>query len=384
MLMQVFLNIFEYIDRLVALVRPRKIVYMAIDGVAPRAKMNQQRSRRFRTAAEREEQKVLEAKIRKDFKEQGINLPEPSADGDTFDSNVITPGTDFMDRLSMVLQWRALATHPIICMHNLPTDLTVMTSLVPCLGNVHPSSLRVYVHCFHHLMLHRYVHKRLNDNPGWRGVSVVLSDANTPGEGEHKFMQFIREQRGRPGWNSDTTHCVYGLDADLIHLALASHEPHFYILREVVFPPKHGNQERARMMAAAQADTGQQTKPQVAKKPFQLMQIAVLREYLHLEFSDLQLPFEVDQERFVDDFVFMCFFVGNDFLPHMPTLDIREQGIELMISVYRQVLPDLGGYLADGVPPICVQARSCVWLYTHNWHGISHPKLMLRLMHDVF
>ncbi len=62
-----YVNVMKYMDRLFNAVRPRRLLYMAIDGVAPRAKMNQQRSRRFKAAKEAGELKDLQNEIREDM-----------------------------------------------------------------------------------------------------------------------------------------------------------------------------------------------------------------------------------------------------------------------------------------------------------------------------
>ena len=78
---QIFTSIFSYVDLLFGKIKPRKLFFMAVDGVAPRAKMNQQRSRRFRTAREAKE-------VREKAEAKGEKLPSEKA----FDSNCITPG----------------------------------------------------------------------------------------------------------------------------------------------------------------------------------------------------------------------------------------------------------------------------------------------------
>jgi 5'-3' exoribonuclease 2 len=82
--------------------------------------------------------------------------------------------------------------------------------------------------------LRLYIKGRLETHRHWKQLVVVFSDANCPGEGEHKIMEFIRQERASSAYAANQSHCIYGADADLIMLSLATHEPKFYIIREVV------------------------------------------------------------------------------------------------------------------------------------------------------
>ncbi|KAH8279944.1 hypothetical protein KR054_011745 [Drosophila jambulina] len=306
---EMMVAIFDCIDRLFGIVRPRKLLYMAIDGVAPRAKMNQQRSRRFRAAKETTEKRLEIERIREELLSRGCKLPPEKEKGEHFDSNCITPGTPFMDRLSKCL--------------------------------------------------HYYVHDRLNNNPAWKGIKVILSDANVPGEGEHKIMDYIRKQRAQPDHDPNTQHVLCGADADLIMLGLATHEPNFTIIREEFLPNKprpcdicnqFGHEMDKCVGLGATAPTGANFKPDVpigAEVKFIFVRLSVLREYLKQTLEMPNLPFEYSFERALDDWVFMCFFVGNDFLPHLPSLEIREGAVDRLVELYKKCVYKTKGYLTD-------------------------------------
>ncbi|EAA27029.1 5'-3' exoribonuclease 2 [Neurospora crassa] len=312
---EMMVEVFKYTDRVVNMVRPRKLLMIAVDGVAPRAKMNQQRSRRFRAAREameKEEDKqkfveLLKKQNGKPQEEEPVEVVVKKA----FDSNSITPGTPFMDILA--------------------------------------ASLRYW--CSY----------KLNTDPAWANIKVIISDATVPGEGEHKIMEFVRSQRGSPNHDPNTRHVIYGLDADLIMLGLATHEPHFRVLREDVFAqdsrPRlckicgQKGHDAMNCKGEAKEKNGEfdEKDAVVPLKPFIWLHVSILREYLAIELDVPGLPFQFNLERAIDDWVFMCFFVGNDFLPHLPALEIRENGIDTLTAIWKDNLPVMGGYLTkDG------------------------------------
>lgn len=273
---EMMLSIFRYIDRIVSeIVKPKKLLFMAIDGVAPRAKLNQQRARRFRAAQDRMES-VEKAK------ERGEIVDEDNM----FDSNCITPGTEFMEMVGKHLRW--------------------------------------------------FIRKKIKEDPLWRNLTVVFSGHDVPGEGEHKIMQYIRDLRAGPSYEPNLRHCMYGQDADLIMLGLASHEPHFCLLREVINFNVARGRKPARETVMRQTEDAQ----------FQLLHLSVLREYLALDFA-YGIEHPIDQERVIDDFIFLTFLVGNDFLPHLPTLDISEHAFDVLINSYRQLFVERPGYIVE-------------------------------------
>lgn len=150
-------------------------------------------------------------------------------------------------------------------------------------------------------------------------------------------------------------------DADLIMLGLASHEPHFRVLREDVFyqeskartcricGQKGHIAEACKGLAKPKDGEFGEKDATVPLKPFIWLHVSALREYLEAELHVPQQPFRFDLERAIDDWVFMCFFVGNDFLPHLPSLDIREDGIDTLIAIWRDNIPLMKGYVTkDG------------------------------------
>ena len=249
-------SVLDYIVYLVKTASPTTLLYIAIDGVAPRAKMVQQRSRRFKSWREFQELEQL----KKRFEGDSYNACE------RWDTNAITPGTSFMELLSKYLQ-KELSQHPDI-----------------------PKSL-----------------------------NILLSDTNEPGEGEHKILQYLKNNP----LDETTADAIYGLDADLIMLSMSSRRQNIYLFRETIEFNNviKKNDESLPVMLYVDMDK--------------------FKQYL-FEDMERQGLTKSTPVAIVDDYIFLCFMLGNDFLPHQSCLSIRHGGVELLQQLYCETHSEIG------------------------------------------
>lgn len=153
-----------------------------------------------------------------------------------------------------------------------------------------------------------FVKSKISHDPTWRNIETVISNERVAGEGEHKIINYIRKHS-----NPCESFCIHGLDADLIMLGMSLNNNNIYILRENEFP----------------------------KKELHLVDISKLKLNLEkmMKCNDTK---SYKKNQGIQDFVFMCFMVGNDFLPTIPSLAILEGGIEGLVDVYKNIFNDYG------------------------------------------
>jgi 5'-3' exonuclease len=261
---------------LVNQLQPQTLVYIAIDGVAPLAKMAQQRQRRFKSIQERRDR----ARIKRQHQ------VDPGLD---YDFNMISPGTQFM------------------------ADL--------------------------HQALTRFIEEEAPRR--YPGLSWVLDGADQPGEGEHKIMAQLRD-------NGPGQYCIYGADADLIFLSLGLGSEYQVILaREGLAQGGPKTDKRPGSGSGSVPDD---------KVALDLLSVSQLSQVIEELFGPEVTPLELssichkahsashlpvpDLNRTqirsrVIDYIALCFLVGNDFLPALPSLKIRLNGLDNLSMIYK-------------------------------------------------
>ena len=274
----VCLKLDEYIHK----TKPSDTILIAFDGVAPVAKLEQQRNRRYKS--------VLEKNIIKQLGLPSVQL---------WNSTAITPGTLFMDKLG------------------------------------------------------KYVTNYYNNKEATYNVKkIIVSTSDEVGEGEHKIFHYIRKNAS---FHKNTTTIVYGLDADLIMLSL-NHLPitrKLYLFRETPEFVKSIN---------------------VNLQPNEtyILDIPKLSNAIILSMNNYRTPNTLQQRNRLYDYIFLCFFLGNDFMPHFPAVNIRTSGIQIMLEAYQNTIGNTNKNLTNGRIIYWGNVRKLVnYLSEEEWKNIA-------------
>lgn len=251
-------RICESIDACIAIMRPTSSVFIAFDGVAPVAKLNQQRERRYKSWYLGE----METQRRRELVRSGMKVEAPKP---AWNTSAITPGTKFMNALH--------------------------ETLIKYYDTSNPAALKA-----------RY---------NLSGAGIVVSSSNEPGEGEHKLFEYIRNHAAE---HAGATTVIYGLDADLIMLCMS----HLHISRNIYLYRETPEFVKSINVALDEKERYFMDIPEFADAIVQ-----------HLTNSSSKNVHKVM------DYIFMCFMLGNDFMPHFPALNIRTTGITTLMDAYR-------------------------------------------------
>jgi 5'-3' exonuclease len=157
-------------------------------------------------------------------------------------------------------------------------------------------------------------------------IKIIYSSSNVPGEGEHKLLDFIKKNK------NDFSYVTYGLDADLIFLMLVTKSDKVYLLREA-----------------------QQFDSNASQDQLNFVSLKIMRECIYKTFeknitenknSEIK-NLSINKNRVINDFIFLCYFLGNDFLPHILSLDINKNGIEYILEKYSDTYLQQFNYLLE-------------------------------------
>ena len=276
------------IDGYIKTTKPSKTVFIAFDGVAPFAKMEQQKNRRYKSA--------LDAQIK-----QALHISTPK----TWDKTAITPGTKFMKKMGT--------------------------------------------------RLNSYYKTKAHD----LGVKhVMISDSRDAGEGEHKIFAYIRDN---PDKHKKETSFIYGLDADLIMLGL-NHLPlskNLYLYRETPEFIKSINRN-------------------LEPNETYVMDLPVLAEAITSKMNNYMTANKKQQTNRLYDYIFLCFFLGNDFMPHFPAINIRTRGVDTMLSAYQNTIGKTNENLTDGKTIYWKNVRKLVSYLAESEEGMLKNEYKIR------
>jgi 5'-3' exonuclease len=151
------------------------------------------------------------------------------------------------------------------------------------------------------------IKKHINKYP----VSCILSDSLEPGEGEYKIFKYIKENTSI---DNNIIDIIYGLDADLIMLSLINNKSKIYLLREPMFYDTYNTKEK-----------------------FIYFDIKLLSEKLIETLNNKYEISAIDTNLIIFEYVFICIFLGNDFIPSLSYIKISNDGINTILKQYSKI-----------------------------------------------